>query len=140
MSKVLFGMASVILFMTASSVQAFDGSIDRATLTAMGLQNATIVSDQVAESVRGHGFQPGSIAIAAGGSFAFVGKDHAAAGTLNVYFAAGKHFAAGKNFSEAGKTTTKTETIKVLGIPVKSTTTTKSVSVYAGGFSSAVAF
>ncbi len=140
MRNMLFGIASVLLFMTASSAQASDGSIDRATLSAMGLQGATIVSDQVAESVRGHGYQPHSIAIAAGGSFAYVGKNNAAAGTVNVYFAAGHHFAGGKNLSVAGKEVSKTVSVKVLGVPVGSITTTKSVNVYAGGFSSASAF
>ncbi|TWU25959.1 hypothetical protein [Bythopirellula polymerisocia] len=140
MCKMFFGIASVMLLMTASSAQAFDGSIDRATLSAMGLHDATIVSDQVAESVRGHGYQPHSIAIAAGGSFAYVGKNNAAAGSANGYFAAGHHFAGGINGSAAGKTTSKTVSFKVFGVPVKSITTTKSVHVYAGGFSAASAF
>lgn len=141
MRKVLLALAVAMLLVASPSAQAADGAISRATLSAMGLSGATIVSDSEAALVRGHGYVPGnSIAIAAGGSFAFVGGPHAAAGSLNVYFAAGNHFAGGVNYSEAGKTVSHTKTIEVFGHPVASVTHTKSVHVYAGGFSAAAAF
>lgn len=141
MSKVLSALAVAILLVGSSAVQAADGTISQATLSAMGLNGATIVSDSEALAVRGHGYAPSkSIAIAAGGSIAGVGVPGGGAASVNVYFAAGKHFAGGVNYSEAGKTITKTKTVEVFGVPVSSVTTTKSLKVYAGGFSAAAAF
>ena len=80
-----------------------------------------------------HGHQ---IAMAAGGSWAGVGHKKAEADTTNRYKAMGKYKAGGENFSEAGLTKTHTEVIKV-GDMTKKTTTTKSIRVFAGGYSSA---
>jgi hypothetical protein len=140
MKSVLSLIAITMLMVSTSSVQASDGNISRPTLSALGLGGATVVSDSEALAVRGHGYAPSkSIAIAAGGSFAYVGAPHAGAGSVNVYFAAGKHFAGGVNYSEAGKTVTKTTTIGH-GHHAVTVTHTKSIKVYAGGFSAAAAF
>ena len=132
----LSSMVVAMILVCSVSAKAGEGAIDSNKLAAMGLGNAMVVSDEVSQSVRGHGF-----ALAAGGSFAGVISDQgAAAGSLNVYLGVGKHFAAGANGSAAGKTVSHTKVVKVLGVPVSSTTNTRSIHVYAGGFSGAVAF
>ncbi len=140
--KKLFANACVALAACAGQGYANDGAISSDALSAMGLGGAAIVSDEVASEVRGMGYTPHSTkpwSLAAGGSIAFVGSEHAGAGSLNVYAAEGRYMAAGENFSEAGKTYTHTETITV-GPLTKTLTTTKSIHVYAGGFSSASSF
>lgn len=126
---------AALMASAASTAAAHDGAIDNNTLAAMGLSGVQIVSDQEASSVRGNGF-----AIAAGGSFAFVGSHHAAAGSANGYLAAGHHFAGGVNGSVAGKTVTRTRVVRGPRGPVRSVRTTHSVKVYAGGFSAAASF
>ncbi|MDZ4659371.1 MAG: hypothetical protein SH868_17500 [Bythopirellula sp.] len=145
MSKnVLLGLSLVLLTAVGQS-HAAEGMIPAKTLGAMGLSGATVVSDSEAATVRGMGYVPShnSISIAAGGSFALVGEKGyhggAAAGSVNVYFAKGKYMASGTNFSEAGITKTHSEVITIGGV-TNSITTTKSLRVYAGGFSSATSF
>ncbi|MEM8864033.1 MAG: hypothetical protein AAGF31_00620 [Planctomycetota bacterium] len=136
---VLACVAAVALAATTSTTaNAADGAIAPATLSAMGLGGATIVSDDVAGQVRGQGFLP--ISIAAGGSYAYVGRRNASAGSVNGYLAAGRNFAAGSNGSEAGRTVSRTTITRVFGVPVGSTTRIRSINVYAGGFSSSSAF
>lgn len=121
----------------AGQAHAAEGVVPAATLEAMGLGGATVVSDTAASEVRGMGYLP--ISIAAGGSFAGVGSHHAAAGSANGYLAAGKYAASGENFSEAGLTKTSTKVINIGGVR-KSIKTTKSIRVYAGGYSSSMSF
>jgi len=132
----VFGVCAALLA-CVGQVQAANGVVPSSTLEAMGLGGATIVSDTAASEVRGMGFLP--ISIAAGGSFAGVGHNGAAAGSVNGYIAAGKYAASGANFSEAGITKTNTRSVDINGV-TKSVTTTKSIRVYAGGFSSSMSF
>ncbi len=121
---------------------AAEGVISATSLEAMGLSSSAVVSDTVAAEVRGMGYRGHSrlpISLAAGGSFAGVGHEKASAGSINGYLAAGKYSASGENFSEAGKTQTHTERVNIDGV-IKSVTTTKSIRVYAGGFSSSMSF
>jgi hypothetical protein len=146
-TKYFLCVLAAAAFAMSDTAIAYDGAINDATLSAMGLGGATIVSDDDAMQVRGTGF-----AIAAGGSFAFVGSHRAAAGSANGYLAAGRHFAGGVNKSYAGKTVTK---IEISGRPQRPgpvvrngnpqprptrTVTIKSVRVYAGGYSAAASF
>jgi len=135
---ILSGLAVAVLMIFQTTASAAEGAIGSETLSAMGLGGAVVVSDYEATAVRGHGFRP--IAIAAGGSFAHVGGPWSGAGSVNGYFAAGNNFAAGANGSVAGKTVSKTTTKRIFGVPVLSVRKTRSVNVYAGGFSAAVAF
>ncbi len=139
MKKVLSMFAVALLLAASSAAQAADGVMSSATLSALGLSGATLVSDSEASLVRGHGYHPNSIAIAAGGSFAHVGGPGAGAGSVNVYFAAGQHFAGGANLSVAGKSVTHTKEIGY-GHHTVTVSHTKSVTVFAGGFSAAAAF
>ena len=142
--SVLFAACLAVLAAVGQS-HAAEGLIPARTLNAMGLSGATVVSDSVAAEVRGMGYTPSpSVSIAAGGSFALVGDKHghhggAAAGTVNVYFAKGQYAASGANFSEAGIIKSHSEVVNIDGV-IKSVTTTKSLRVYAGGFSSAMSF
>jgi hypothetical protein len=121
---------------------AAEGQMSSSTLAAMGLGGATVVDDSVAADVRGMGYAPSGVngfALAAGGSIAYVGAPHAGAGSANVYAALGNNYASGNNFSEAGKTITKTHTVTIGELTTTKTSTT-SLRVYAGGFSSAISF
>ena len=138
MSKSLIFSVCAALLVTAGQATAADSAIPSNTLQAMGLSNATVVADQVSVEVRGMGYRPYSVA--AGGSFAGVlSKKGAAAATLNVYKAKGRHGASGENYSEAGLEFTKSRSVDIGGV-VKTVTRTKSVRAYAGGYSSALSF
>ncbi|MEM8864034.1 MAG: hypothetical protein AAGF31_00625 [Planctomycetota bacterium] len=133
-------MTKCFVLGVCAAVLAAAGQADAmpvSTLQAMGLGGATVVSDTEAAEVRGMGFLP--ISIAAGGSFAGVGHDKGSAGTVNGYLAAGKYAASGENFSEAGFTKSHTKKVNIGGVK-KSVTTTKSLRVYAGGYSSSMSF
>ncbi|TWT30236.1 hypothetical protein KOR34_47940 [Posidoniimonas corsicana] len=137
MKKSLLLSACVAAISMVGQAHAADGVVPAATLEAMGLGGATVVSDATAAEVRGMGYLP--ISIAAGGSFAGVGANNAAAGSVNGYLAAGRYAASGENFSEAGLTKTNTKVVNIGGIK-KSIKTTKSIRVYAGGYSSSMSF
>lgn len=137
MKKSLLLSACVAAISMVGQAHAADGVVPAATLEAMGLCGATVVSDATAAEVRGMGYLP--ISIAAGGSFAGVGASNAAAGSVNGYLAAGRYAASGENFSEAGLTKTNTKVVNIGGIK-KSIKTTKSIRVYAGGYSSSMSF
>jgi hypothetical protein len=84
---------------------AEDGRPSRDALAAMGLGGMTVMSDDAAMSIRGHGYQGGgtkSIARAWGSSFANYETPHGDSHTENGYFAEGKHKAKGSNLSYAG--------------------------------------
>ncbi len=137
MRKSIVLSVCVIASLAIGQVHAAEGVIPSSTLNAMGLNGVKVVSDSTAAEVRGMGFVP--ISIAAGGSFAKVHTHGAAAGTVNGYFAKGKFAASGANGSEAGFTKVNTKSIDIGGV-TKTITTTKAISVYAGGFSSAMSF
>lgn len=138
MMKILSTAACAAVLAVAGNSFAADISND--TLAAMGLSGATIVSDAEASEVRGMGYMGGnSFSLSAGGSIAYVGGRKAGAGSANVYLQKGTNATGGENFSEAGRTMTTTKRVKV-GPVVKRTTTTKSIRVYAGGFSSGYAY
>lgn len=128
----------VLSLVVAGSAKA-DGGISASTLSAMGLDGVTVVADSVADEVRGMGYAPSGFALAAGGSIAYVGHPSAGAGSANVYAALGGHYASGNNFSEAGKSVTKTTSLTI-GPVTTTKTVTKSLNVYAGGYSSAISF
>ncbi|TWU25960.1 hypothetical protein [Bythopirellula polymerisocia] len=137
MRKSIVLSACLAICCVIGQVHAAEGVIPSNTLDAMGLSGVKVVSDSTAAEVRGMGYVP--ISIAAGGSFAGVGSHHAAAGSVNGYFAAGKYAASGANGSEAGITKVHVKSIDIGGV-TKTITTTKSISVYAGGYSSAMSF
>ncbi len=139
MRKSIVLSACLAVCFVVGQAHAADGVIPSNTLDAMGLSGVKVVSDSTAAEVRGMGYLP--ISIAAGGSFAVVGDHHsgAAAGSVNGYFAAGKYAASGANFSEAGLTKVHSKSIDIGGV-VKTVTTIKSISVYAGGYSSAMSY
>ena len=72
------------------------------TLDAMGLGGLAVMSDEEAMSVRGHGFMGGSSAAVFGNSFATFTSPLGTSHSENGYAAEGNKFAFGKNFSEAG--------------------------------------
>ncbi|MCH8839585.1 MAG: hypothetical protein IH831_02695 [Planctomycetes bacterium] len=109
---------SLIVVLVASMVVAFvgvaqaeHGMPSQATLRAMGLSGMQVMSDREAMGVRGMGYYSSrkssrkkSTAIAFGISYAKVGGHYgASAGTIDGFFAKGKHFAAVKHGSKAGK-------------------------------------
>ena len=108
----------LIIVLAASMLVAFvgvaraeHGMPSQATLRAMGLSGMQVMSDREAMNVRGMGYYSSrkssrkkSTAIAFGISYAKVGGHYgASAGTIDGFFAKGKHYAAGKHGSKAGK-------------------------------------
>jgi hypothetical protein len=79
-----------------------DGRVSDQTLADMGLGGLTVVSDNEAMSVRGHGYKGGSSVRIFGNSSATINTRHGSASSENGYNVSGKHFAAGGNISFAG--------------------------------------
>jgi hypothetical protein len=160
MSKTILSLVAAALVCAAgSTVLANDGLIASTTLSSMGLGSLEVMSDAEGLAVRGLGYSGGHNsygghknkhdskkpwASAEGKSWAVAGIDgyheEAAAGSHNEYAAEGKYHASGNNFSEA--TASKTESLRV-DFPdgtFSMETKVRSISVGAGGFSSANAF
>lgn len=105
-SGVVFGVVAVFGTMFCATVQAEDGRPSRDALAAMGLGSMTIMSDEEALAVRGHGYQGSSVSVF-GSSFATInGGPNGGAHSENGYLANGKHHAKGSNSSYAGVATT----------------------------------
>jgi hypothetical protein len=144
-----FAIATIALL--CQSAIAHDGRPSRDTLADMGLGGLVVMSDETALSVRGQGFKGGSSARAFGNSFATINTKNGSAHSENAYVAEGKHFAAGANKSFAGAIFKKSDGKGGHSKPGHSgmwggkpsrghSTTIKSVKVFAGGHSFAVAF
>ena len=155
------GMAIVMIAFLCQAATADDGRPSRDTLADMGLGGLVVVSDDAALSVRGMGYKGRSSVHVFGNSFATINSKFGGAHSENGYTADGKHFAAGKNFSKAGVTIISSKGKKNHGGNSKPTwggnsrppygggmngghggghVQIKSVKVFAGGSSSAVAF
>jgi hypothetical protein len=160
MSKTIFSLVAAVLVCAAgSTVLANDGLIASTTLDSMGLSGIQVMTDAQGLEVRGLGYSGGHNsygnhkgkheakkpwAAASGKSWAAAEidgyKEEAGAGSHNQYAAEGKYHASGANFSEA--TASKVESLRV-DYPdgtFSMETTVRSISVSAGGFSSANAF
>jgi hypothetical protein len=105
------GLAVMLVAVVNQAVHAEGGRPSRETLREMGLGGLTIMSDDEAFAVRGHGFKGGngmngthrgSFATVAGNSFATFDTPFGTSHSENQYAAEGKKFAFGKNHSEAG--------------------------------------
>jgi hypothetical protein len=97
-------LAASLLVALASTAQAEQGLPSQGTLRDMGLYGMSVLSDREAMDIRGMGYRghSKSKAIAFGVSYAKVEKHGAEAGTIDGYYAEGKHFAAGAHGSVAG--------------------------------------
>ena len=147
MTKFLVTLPALALVAVLSSSAVADNSISEATLADMGLAGIEKISDSEAMAVRGMGYyggghgyreyEPSSLAF--GVSYAGVKSDKhhtgAEAGTMDGFLAQGRYTAAGEHLSEAGFETTHTMTLDVPGVGSSTETTTKTLRVYAGGFS-----
>jgi len=98
-------MAASMLVAFVGIAQAKNGMPSQATLQAMGLSGMQVMSDSEAMNIRGLGYQSHSKskAIAFGISYANVGGHGAGAGSLDGFYAEGKHYAGGSHGSIAGK-------------------------------------
>jgi hypothetical protein len=97
-------LAASLLATLSSAAQAEQGMPSQATLRAMGLSGMQVISDRDALNIRGMGYQKShSKAIAFGASYAKVNGKGAEAGTVDGYYAEGKHYAGGAHGSIAGK-------------------------------------
>jgi len=99
-------MAASMLVAFVGVAQAKNGMPSQATLQAMGLSGLQVMSDSEAMNVRGLGYQSyggKSKAIAFGVSYAHVGGHGGSAGSLDGFYAEGKHYAGGAHGSIAGK-------------------------------------
>jgi len=95
--------AAALAAALSQSTRADDSRPSEQTLAAMGLSSMTVVSDEQAMNVRGHGFMGGgSSAVAFGNSFATFNTPFGTSHSENGYAAEGRKFAAGDNYSEAG--------------------------------------
>jgi hypothetical protein len=128
--KTLLSIASVLV-LAASPAFAGEGQVTKQSLAKMGLSGMQTMTDSQGQKIRGL-----SIAVAAGGSIAFIGGGGGGAASVNGYFAAGSHEANGDNVSFATDSHTVTTTVKV-GKATASVTTTTTNFVAAGGASSA---
>jgi hypothetical protein len=97
------GLAIAVSAMVCQLAHAEGGRPSRLALEQMGLGSLVVMSDDEAMSVRGHGFHGGSSVVVWGNSIAAVDTRHGGAMSENGYILHGKHFAAGKNLSFAGK-------------------------------------
>jgi hypothetical protein len=93
--KTLLSVAAV-LALSAAPAFAGQGHVSKNSLAKMGLAGMQVMSDEQGQQIRGL-----SIAVAAGGSIAFIGGEGGGAASVNTYFAAGKHEANGNNVSFA---------------------------------------
>jgi hypothetical protein len=97
-------LAASMLVAFVGIAQAENGMPSQSTLRAMGLSGMQVMSDREAMNVRGMGYSShGSTAIAFGISYAHAGGRDASAGSLDGFFAKGKHYAGGSHGSIAGK-------------------------------------
>ena len=162
MNKGILSMLAVTLVCVAGSAKAANG-ISASAMSQMGLSGLTVMSDSDALAIRGLGFSGvdhsmggtccgprGSAspsASASGNSFATMNVDtgndscptctqSGSSHSENSYSASGPYSASGDNYSEAGSTISKSETVAGVGQVV----TTCTVTIYAGGHSSAKAF
>lgn len=146
--------ALALMVALSSNAIAENGSVNEQSLQAMGLGGIQIMSDEVAMTIRGKGFQGGGYhppaptgsekpwTIAFGVSYAHVGNvgfdgwevSGTGAGSVDGFVAEGKYMAAGEHFSEAGKSYTKTTELQVKGAPATLEIKTRSIRVFAGGF------
>lgn len=97
-----FALAVVVITAVGSRAHAQGGRPSGDVLSAMGLGGMTVMSDDDAMSIRGHGYKQSSSVAVFGNSFATVDSTYGTAHSENGYAADGKHFAAGGNYSEAG--------------------------------------
>ncbi|HEY4234030.1 MAG TPA: hypothetical protein VGM76_11425 [Lacipirellulaceae bacterium] len=163
MSKVIFATLVAALVCVAGSAKAANG-IASSTLGQMGLTGLSVMSDSDAMAIRGLGFTGVShsmgsggccgprgsaspSATAAGNGFATMNVDtgnnacptctqSGSSHSENSYSAHGPYSASGDNYSEAGSTITKSEVVDGVGSVINTCT----VTIYAGGHSSAKAF
>jgi len=159
MSKFFVALPALALVVALShNASAADGVVGETALQAMGLSGIQVMSDEAAMTVRGKGFQGGGHqqpphappagsdkpwTIAFGLSYANVGGasldgwevSGTGAGSVDGFIAEGKYMAQGEHFSEAGRTFTKSTELQVKGAPATLEIKTRSVRVFAGGFS-----
>jgi hypothetical protein len=163
MSKVILSTIVAALVCVAGSAKAANG-IASSTLGQMGLTGLSVMSDSDAMAIRGLGFTGVShsmgsggccgprgsaspSATAAGNGFATMNVDtgnnacptctqSGSSHSENSYSAHGPYSASGDNYSEAGSTITKSEVVDGVGSVINTCT----VTIYAGGHSSAKAF
>ena len=81
--KTLLSLASVLV-LSAAPAMAGDGHVSSQSLAKMGLSGMQSMTDAQGSQIRGL-----SIAVAAGGSIAFLGVPGGGAASVNTYFAAG---------------------------------------------------
>ena len=81
--KTLLSLASVLV-LSAAPAMAGDGHVSSQSLAKMGLSGMHSMTDAQGTQIRGL-----SIAVAAGGSIAFLGVPGGGAASVNTYFAAG---------------------------------------------------
>jgi hypothetical protein len=93
--KTLLSIASVLV-LAASPALAGEGQVSKQSLAKMGLSGMQTMTDSQGQQIRGL-----SIAVASGGSIAFIGGEGGGAASVNTYFAAGHHSANGSNVSYA---------------------------------------
>jgi hypothetical protein len=156
MSKFFVAFPALALMVALSAnALAENGSVSQQSLQAMGLSSIQVMSDEVAMTIRGKGFQGGGYSppappagaekpwtIAFGVSYAHVGNvgfdgwevSGTGAGSVDGFIAEGKYMAQGEHYSQAGKTFTKSKELQVKGAPATLEITTKSIHVFAGGF------
>jgi hypothetical protein len=99
------GLAMVLAVVVRQGAQAEGGRPSQQTLREMGLGGLTIMSDDDAIAIRGHGYNGGhggSSVSVAGNSFATFDTPFGTSHSENQYGIEGKKFAFGKNYSEAG--------------------------------------
>src|SRR3990172_9591406 len=136
----VFGFV-VVLACSASAEQP--GLPSDAALAAMGLSGIEVMSDSEATEIRGMGYLP--YASVRGRSRARVSlngqvDEDAGAGSRNRYRAKGKYEASGENRSDAYLEVTDVLQVDYQNGDINIETTTHSVYVEAGGYSSAKAF
>lgn len=149
-------LAASMFAALANVAQAEQGAPNQATLRAMGLYGMTVLSDRDAMDVRGmgyHGKKSSSKVVTFGASYAKVKSHGAEAGTVDGYYAEGKHYAKGVHGSVAGKVTVEVSggghgggggggypTSSRNGGGGKPKVTVKATVVFAGGFAKASAY
>ncbi len=97
--KSLLSLASVLV-LSAAPALAGDGQVSSQSLAKMGLSGMHSMTDAQGTQIRGL-----SVAVASGGSIAFIGGGGGGAASVNTYFAAGHHSASGNNVSFAADAT-----------------------------------
>ena len=154
MSKIFVALPALALLIALSpNALAENGAVSVQSLQAMGLAGIQVVSDDVAMTIRGKGFQGGGHHkppkgsekpwnMSFGVSYAHVGNvglegwevSGTGAGSVDGFIAEGKYITSGEHFSEAGKTYTKSTELQVKGAPATLEIKTRSIRVFAGGF------